>query len=55
MIGKKTTLEFYAEDPLQHGFSNITHEVSYLIKPIKPIKHVNEYPTMHYFAITRQT
>ena len=55
MIGKKTTLEFHAEDPLQHGFNNITHEVSYLIKPIKLIRHVHEYPTMHYLGKTGQT
>ena len=55
MIGKKTILEFYAEDPLQHSFNNITHEVSYLIKPIKPIRNVHEYPTMHYFGKAGQT
>ena len=55
MIGKKTTLEFYAEDPLQPGFNNITHEVAYLIKPIKPIRHVYEYSRIHYFEKTRQT
>ena len=56
MIGKKTALEFYAEDPLQQGFNQgVIASIILLIKPIKPIWHVHEYPTMHYLGKTGQT